>query len=63
MNSYTFKHIFNLLDKVKTQQLYNTFLKNKKPLSCEIEFEHPVVHEYASMIINDALKYVNGIKP
>lgn len=62
INNHTFKHVFNLRDKVSTQQLYNTFLKDRKPQSCELEFEYRVVHEYASMIINDALAYVNNLK-
>ena len=57
----TFDNVFALNDKSKDQLLYNTFLKQRKPQACELEFEYPVIHEYASFIINDALKYVNNI--
>ena len=62
ITTHTFKNVFVLQDKHKIQQLYNIFLKNRKLQTYELEFEYSFIHEYASMIINDALTYVNSLK-
>jgi translation initiation factor 2 subunit 3 len=61
-NKDSFSKVFELNDKQLAQKLYNIFLKERKLQLCELEFKYPVIHEYASMIINDALTFVNNIK-